>query len=366
MSPIPRPSCVPKYRTMPRALGDDQVERLVELLAAVAAGAPEDVAGHAARVRAHEHGVARADLAVYEREVRVAGDQVLVDVGLPVDALDGQHAVGALADEPLGQPAVCREVLDADHVQAVLGGEALEVGPPRHRAVVVHDLADHGRRLQAGHPREVDGAFGVTVALEHAALGGAQRERVARACEVARLGVRVDQVAHGGGAVVGRDAGRRQVLGLDRDGEGGRVRARVARDGGLDPELVQPLAGHRGADEPAGLARHEGDVLGRDELGGDAEVALVLAVRVVDEEHELAAGEVGDGVGNGGQPHEGPRRRRGADQPRAAGRTRNMHGTLDAGVKSTRLVHWARDHALLLGGGAVPRNGGACCLLWTT
>ena len=50
------------------------------------------------------------------------------------------------------------------------------------------------------------------------------------------------------------------------------------------PELVALLLGEREADEPAAVRGHEVDVLGRDALGGDAEVALVLAILVVHED----------------------------------------------------------------------------------
>ena len=43
----------------------------------------------------------------------------------------------------------------------------------------------------------------------------------------------------------------------------------------------------READEAAPVRGHEVDGLGRDLLGGDAEVALVLAVLVVDEDDHL-------------------------------------------------------------------------------
>ena len=49
---------------------------------------------------------------------------------------------------------------------------------------------------------------------------------------------------------------------------------------------------HREADQAARVGRHEVDVLGRDELGGEHEVALVLAIFVVDEDHHLAGADV--------------------------------------------------------------------------
>src|SRR5438445_9556271 len=107
-----------------------------------------------------------------------------------------------------------------------------------------------------------------------------------------------------GGPVVGRDPGGDQVLGLDRDTEGRAVAAGVVHDHGLDLELVQTAGHQRRADEASGVARHEHDVLGGDELCCDAEVALVLAVFVVDHDHELAVLVVGDRLRYGGQRHQ--------------------------------------------------------------
>ena len=60
-------------------------------------------------------------------------------------------------------------------------GERLEVGQPRHAAVVAHDLADDARGRETGEPREVDGALGLPGAHQHAAAPRAEREDVARA-----------------------------------------------------------------------------------------------------------------------------------------------------------------------------------------
>ena len=59
--------------------------------------------------------------------------------------------------------------------------ELHQVGQARHRAVVVHDLADHAGGRQAREPRQVDGALGLAGAPQHAALARAQREDVAGA-----------------------------------------------------------------------------------------------------------------------------------------------------------------------------------------
>jgi hypothetical protein len=71
--------------------------------------------------------------------------------------------------------------------------------------------------------------------------------------------------------------------------------------------VVGALLGEGEADEAAAVAGHEVDGLGGDELGGQGEVALVLAVLVVDHDHHAAgadlvecAGDVGEGRLGGG------------------------------------------------------------------
>ena len=54
-------------------------------------------------------------------------------------------------------------------------------------------------------------------------------------------------------------------------------------------ELFDPPAVHRQADQAAGEAGHEVDRIGRRELGGDDEVALVLPVLVIDQDEHAAA-----------------------------------------------------------------------------
>ena len=207
--------------------------------------------------------------------------------------------------------------------------ERLEVPDPGHGAVLVHHLADHPGGVEAGQPGQVHRRLGLAGALEHAAGDRAQREHVPGPGQVlgARLGI--DGGEDGLGAVGGGDAGGGAALGLDGHAERG------AETGGVllvldhqgNAQLVEPLPGHREADEAAPVAGHEVDDLGRDLLGGDGEVALVLAVLVVDDDQHLAGLEVLEGVGNGAERHSGvPQRARDCDptgrgRPGAAPRT---------------------------------------------
>ena len=103
------------------------------------------------------------------------------------------------------------------------------------------------------------------------------------------------------GAVVRRDAGRDALARLDRDGEGGAERRLVLVGHLAQPELVAALLRQAQADEPAGVRDHEVDGLGSRELGRDREVALVLAVFVVDDDHEAAGADLLDRLLDAGE-----------------------------------------------------------------
>ena len=93
-----------------------------------------------------------------------------------------------------------------------LSGGCAHLGHARHAAVLVANLAEHAALVEAGELAEVDGGLGVPVALEHAALARSQREHVAGTVEVSGHSRRARQSAEGGGAVEGRDPGRRAFL----------------------------------------------------------------------------------------------------------------------------------------------------------
>ena len=91
---------------------------------------------------------------------------------------------------------------------------------------------------------------------------------------------------------------------VDRHEERGALGLGVAQHHRPEVQLGGALGGDRHADHPGGVVQEEGDGLGRGELGGDDEVALVLAVLVVDDHHDLALRHGGDGVGDGGERHQ--------------------------------------------------------------
>ena len=171
------------------------------------------------------------------------------------------------------------------------------------RLVLGDDLAQHAGRVEAGQAGQVDRGLGVAGPLEHAALAVARAGRCDRAGPGRRGGSRVDEGGDGGGPVGGRDAGGGAVAVVDGHGERGAVALGVGRHHRRQVELVEALAGHRHADDARRVVQEEGDLLGRGELGRHDEVALVLAVLVVDHDDDLAAPDGGDGLLDLGERH---------------------------------------------------------------
>ena len=114
---------------------------------------------------------------------------------------------------------------------------------------------------------------------------------MAGAHEIGGAAVVVGERAHGVAALLGRDAGGQPVAHVDRDGEGGAERRIVLRHHGIELQPAGMLAAERRADDAGGVADDEGHLLRRAVRGGDEQVALVLAVVVVGDDHDLAPGE---------------------------------------------------------------------------
>ena len=125
----------------------DEIERGLQLGAAVAAQGAEDVAGQALGVDPDEHVLGAGHLAHDERQVLLAVQHRLVDVGPELPACGRDAGLGDQADELLVLAPVADQVGDGDERQVVLLGEALQVGQPGHLGLVLgHDLAQHAGR----------------------------------------------------------------------------------------------------------------------------------------------------------------------------------------------------------------------------
>ena len=165
-----------------------------------------------------------------------------------------------------------------------------------HRAVVVHDFHQCAGRVEAGKVAEVNGGLGVAAATQHAVVLGVEGVHMTGTAE-GRGGRRgVGQRADGSGTVVGTHSGGAPFQLVDGDGEGGAEHGGVLRHLAGQVEFLAPRDGDGGAEHAAGVFEHEVHFLGGDLLGGDDEVALVLAVFIVDDDDELPFPEVFHGV----------------------------------------------------------------------
>ena len=232
---------------------------------------------------------------VERRHIGVAGE--LADLARDFE-------LGDPGDELLARLAVGDQIGDRDALQRVLLGEGGDLRPAHDRAVVVDQLADRRHRLDVGEPAQIDRRLGMTGAHQHAAILGDQRKDVARPDKIGPAGIAIRQIADRRGAVVGRDAGRRAVAVIDRDGKGGAVDRVVVGDHRRQMEAPGDLAGQRRTDDAAGMADDERHLLRRRVDRGEDQITLVLAVVVIGDDDDLAGGERVDRLADTGLGHE--------------------------------------------------------------
>ena len=257
--------------------------------------AAEQVEHRLFAVDAGRHLLAVAHVAEHRHHVLHLVEGRFVDAQHGIHAADLHRLLAHAGDEGFAPDAVGDQVLDGDDLQAVLAGEDQQLRQPLHRAVVIDDLGEDAGRLQPGQLGEIGARLGVAGAGEDAAIAGDQREDVARLQEVGARAIVVGQRPHRVGALLGGDAGGHADLVVDGDGEGGAHRVEIVGDHRRQVQPVGAVGGHRHADDAAGVADHEGHLFRRRLRRGHDQVALVLAVGVVDDDDELALGDGRDG-----------------------------------------------------------------------
>ena len=155
------------------ALGGDQSHGVVELVSAVAPHASEDVSSEALRVDTHEDRLISLDLPFHQGDVQGIVHVVLVRDNLKLPAVPGGKP---RLDRPAHESFLAQSVGDdigyGHNPNAVLPGKNLQVGPSRHRSVVLHGLTDDGGGFEAGETRQIDGALRLAGAHQDAAVAG--------------------------------------------------------------------------------------------------------------------------------------------------------------------------------------------------
>ncbi|CAB4907687.1 unannotated protein [freshwater metagenome] len=239
-------------------------------------------------------GVGAGDVAAHQRDVFDLVVDALVADGTERAVAGGDSRVGDADDVLLVLTAPRDQIGDRDQCEVVFVGEHPQLVGLRHRSLVLlaDDLADDSGGAEVGHAGEVHGRLGVPGATQYAAFLGAQRDDMAGAGEVVRTGVGVREQAHRGCSVGGGDTGSDTFSRVDGDGVRRSVFVLVGREHRRQAESVAILTGQRDTEVARGIADHEGNQFRGGLLGGEDEVAFVLAVLVVDDHHCFARSDV--------------------------------------------------------------------------
>jgi hypothetical protein len=95
-------------------------------------------------------------------------------------------------------------------------------------------------------------------------------------------------------AVCSRNTGGDAVARLDRDSEGGFVPSRIAARHQRQTKLLDPFLAEREADQAASVLGHKIDRVGSRHLRRDDEIALILAILVIDQDEHPAVARLVD------------------------------------------------------------------------
>jgi hypothetical protein len=148
--------------------------------------------------------------------------------------------------------------------------------------------------VQPGELRQVAARLGVAGAHQHTTRLGNQRKCVTRLHHVLGFRLRCSRHLDGKRPIRGGDAGRDTGGRLDGNGEGRTVHRAIVGDHRRQIEPPGVCLGNRHADQSAAVLGHEVDFFGRDEIGGENEITLVLAVFLVHQDDHVAGFDVGD------------------------------------------------------------------------
>ena len=195
--------------------------------------------------------------------------------------------------------AVGDEVGDRDDPQILLGGELAQFRELLGIAVVVDDLGEHPDRGQTRRVGQVNRRLRMAGAHQYSALARYEGKHMAGSGKVIGPRVVARQCLDGVGTFVCGDARRKSDLVVDGYRVGGGERRLVARHHRVEVKALGMFLGDGRTQQAAGVADHETDLVRRRLGGGHDEVALVLAVVVVDDHHEFTSRDGRDGVFDG-------------------------------------------------------------------
>ena len=119
----------------------DLLHRTMQLVAAIAAAASEDVAGQAFAVHAHQHVLAVADFALHQSHMLFTRDVVHETMDLELAIRRRQLGGCHLFHVVVVFAAIILQLSDGNHGHAPFGSLLQQLGGTHHGAVLAHDLA---------------------------------------------------------------------------------------------------------------------------------------------------------------------------------------------------------------------------------
>ncbi len=163
----------------------------------------------------------------------------------------------------------------------MLATKSDQIRQPRHGAILPSQLTQYAERFEPGELHQIDRRLGVTTTGQDPAGAGPQRENMARAMQIPRLGAIGNGGADGGDAIGGGNPCGDPLRRLDGDGECGLIVAGVGLHHHGQFELAHPLIGQAEANDAGALADHQRHLFVGHGLRGENEVALVLPIFIV-------------------------------------------------------------------------------------
>ena len=160
-------------------------------------------------------------------------------------------------------------------------GKSRNAGQAGHSAVVIDQFAENAAGRQTGKTHHVNGGFGMSAPLQHAALSGAQREDMAGTTQIIRTGVLLDCSLDRRHAIRCGNAGCHPGSGFDADGKGRLLRIGIVRAHGRQLQSVGVALGQAQTDNAAAMADEAGHLRIGQAVGGIDEIAFVLAILVI-------------------------------------------------------------------------------------
>ena len=275
--------------------GGDGFQGAVDDFAAVAGERAENVAGQAMRVHANEGRLRAAELAANEGDVELIVGLGGIGEHAEIAEARGEGRFRDALHVTLMLHAIADQLGNRQKLQIVAPAKFSELRDAGHRAIVVHDFANHAGGIEARDASEIDGRLGLARADHHAAALRAQGKNVARACEVFRMRVGIDRGENRGGAIGGADASGGAAAGIDGFAEGRAEGRRIALRHRDQIQGIAALFGKRQANQAAAFASHEIHGFRSDFFGGHREVALVFAVFIVHEDNHAALADFVEG-----------------------------------------------------------------------